>query len=475
MNRTFHSRGDSLQNYVIRALALLLAFAWIISLRETMRLDAFAYALAAFILSLDVCDLLLRLVRQRGMGTTERRADAGASIHIPSIPAFTVGHAPLRPYAFVLSVHNLEPAMDEFLAWAHVHSDRMWIVDDCSTDHTVLRLRAAGMRCLRLSENVKKPAALRTLLTRLPADIDTVIVIDPDCQVRAASGGWQAVEACLLQFQESGAAALCPRIAIEGDTILESMQRIEYMLGFCLGRRSLGDFCTAAGLAIYRRDALESALARHSLSVYAEDLENTLDMLGRGERIYYDDRIFALTQGPRTLASWFSQRVGWYFGLAKVYVERWKDTWAVARRSPFAFYQYVIYLGGFGLLLLPLKIASCIILVLSFANGLDGILGTALVPDTAATNPLLFAVVYVKYLALVVFGIGLVATPQERAALLPLAPLYFFYALLQLIPAMVGCCNWITVRVLGRRLYHDHYDTDARRRLLRQPHDLQRG
>jgi cellulose synthase/poly-beta-1,6-N-acetylglucosamine synthase-like glycosyltransferase len=306
------------------------------------------------------------------------------------------------------------------------------------------------------------------LLAKLPADIHTVIVVDPDCEVRAAVGGWNTVEACLREFQDSGAAGLCPRIGIEGDTLLESMQRIEYMLGFCFGRRSLGDFCTTAGLAIYRRDALEAALARHSLSVYAEDLENTLHLLGSGQRIYYDDRIYAMTRVPRTLRSWFSQRVGWYFGLAKVYVERWKDTWRVARRGPFAFYQYVVYLGVFSLLLLPFRVASGGILTLSLVQGLDAILGVALLPDTAFTNPLLFAVVFLKYLALVLFGVGLVANRRERAALLPLAPLYFFYVLLQAVPAAIGCCNWLTVRCIGRRLYDDHYDSNPRRNWVRR-------
>ena len=451
------------------ALAMLLALAWIIALRDTWRLDLIAYALAALILSLDVADLLLRLYRRRGPRSFGGGANTTIAIGAdPAVP-FNAVHMPLRPYALVLSVHNLESTMDEFLAWALVHKERMWLVDDCSTDNTALRLRAAGMRCFSLTANVKKPAALRQLLPRLPAEIHTVVVMDPDSDVRAETGGWRTVEACLLDFQRSGAAAFCPRITIEGDTVLESMQRIEYMLGFCFGRRSLGDFCTAAGLAIYRRDALASALDGHSLSVYAEDLENTLHLLGRGERIYYDDRIFAVTHAPRTLASWFSQRVGWYFGLTKVYVERWRDIRTIARRGPFAFYQYVVYLGIFGLLLLPLRVASGVVLTLSLVQGLDSIVGIALLPDIDATNPLLFTVVYLKYLALALFSVALAADRRERRVLLPLAPIYFFYVLVQLIPAAVGCCNWLTVRLHGRRLYDDHYDIDPRRNWARNP------
>jgi cellulose synthase/poly-beta-1,6-N-acetylglucosamine synthase-like glycosyltransferase len=459
MSRVKPDSEAILQAIALGSLALLLALAWIIPLQDSSLLDPLAYSIAALIVSIDFIDLVVRLLRRGSVNTFGLGEDAGVSIQCPATMNHAATRIPLRPYAFLLSVHNLEPMMDEFLAWASLHRHRTWIVDDCSTDNTALRLRAAGFHCLRLTNNVKKPAALRTLLGELPAEVHTLIVLDPDSYIRSAHNGWSAVEDCLAEFQESGAAALCPRIVIDGDTVIEAMQRIEYALSSCLGRRSLADFCTTAGLSIYRRDALEAALARHSLSVYAEDLENTLDLLGRGERIYYDGRLVVFTHGPRRLASWLSQRVGWHFGLFRVYLERWSDTWAVARRSPFAFYQYVIYLGVFSLLSLPLKIASSIMLLLSLASGFDVILGTALVPNSAATDPLIFAVVYLKYLALVMFAIAVAAPRQERMALLRFAPLYLFYALLKIVPEAIGCCNWLTVRLFGRRVFNDHYDS----------------
>src|SRR5580704_3174872 len=292
---TQRSSRRSLEHIALTTLALGLTLAWVVALRNTLRLDAIAYALAAFVLSLDVFDLLLRFSRVRSLGVNAFRARPGASIHLAASAPSTNVDITLRPYALLMSVHNLESVMDEFLARALPHRDLMWIVDDCSTDHTALRLRSAGFRCLSLLDNVKKPAALRILLTKLPTDIHTVIVMDPDCRITAVDDRRHTLESCLLHFQHTGAAALCPRIGIEGGSMLEALQRLEYMLGFCFGRRSLADFCTTAGLAIYRRDALESALARHSLSIYAEDLETTLDLLGRGERVYYDARIHAVT------------------------------------------------------------------------------------------------------------------------------------------------------------------------------------
>src|SRR5204862_83235 len=78
-----------------------------------------------------------------------------------------------------------------------------------------------------------------------------------------------------------------------------------------VGRKSLGVLSVSSGISLYRRKTLERVLREHSLSVYAEDRENTLHLIGRDERIYYDERLVVETEGKADLASWFSQRVGW--------------------------------------------------------------------------------------------------------------------------------------------------------------------
>ena len=102
---------------------------------------------------------------------------------------------------------------------------------------------------------------------------------------------------------------------IEPDGFLARFQAFEYALAFRVGRESLADFSITSGVSFYRRDALVRALHEHSLSVYAEDFENAVILLGHGERIYYDGRLVVSTEGPGTLQRWFSQRVGWYHGL----------------------------------------------------------------------------------------------------------------------------------------------------------------
>ena len=65
-------------------------------------------------------------------------------------------------------------------------------------------------------------------------------------------------------------------------------------------------------------------------------------LLSHGERIYYDGRLVVSTEGPGTLQRWFSQRVGWYHGLIKVYTERFPEILRISRRSPFAAYHYLV-------------------------------------------------------------------------------------------------------------------------------------
>ena len=223
----------------------------------------------------------------------------------------------------------------------------------------MLRLRQAGWRCFDDGVNRRKPAAIRRLLQRLPTHIETVLVVDPDIRIRGRDAGSRIdLERFVRDFQQSGAAAVCPRVMIEPDGFLARFQAFEYALAFRIGRESLADYSITSGVSCYRRDALERALDEHTHSVYAEDLENALILLSHGERIYYDGRLVVSTEGPGNVSRWFSQRVGWYYGLIKVYIERFGKIWRIAKRTPFSMYHFVVYLGGLSLVLHLLKIVS---------------------------------------------------------------------------------------------------------------------
>ena len=423
------------------------------------------YGLANLIVYTDALDLLLRLhVRRRHTATASAPADnRNVSIDlVGSLPGGIRRMVPLRPYAIVASVFNLGDRLDEFTEAFAPYRDRVWLISDGSTDSTVTRLVQDGWRCFDDGVNRRKPAALRVLLERLPAHIETVMVIDPDIRIRGLSGGSSAdLERVIGDFQQSGAAAVCPRVMIEPDGFLARFQAFEYALAFRIGRESLADYSITSGVSIYRRDALWRALREHSLSVYAEDLENALILLSQGERIYYDGRLVVSTEGPGTLGRWFSQRVGWYHGLLKVYTERLGAIWRISKRTPFAGYHFVIYIGGLSLVLHLVKILSALLLLLSLIGGFDSLFLAHLLPRNTLTSPSYFIGAVGSYLALGVIALFTVVPKAERAYIAPIVPLYLLYALTHLLPMTVGFSNFIAVRLWGRRLYKDHYEPRA--------------
>jgi cellulose synthase/poly-beta-1,6-N-acetylglucosamine synthase-like glycosyltransferase len=279
--------------------------------------------LANFIVYTDGIDYLLRRYAHRRHTATATGMEGGRNLSIDLgavLPAVPSRLDAIRPYAIVASVFNLEDKLDDFTQVFEPYRERVWLISDGSTDNTVTRLQQAGWRCFDERVNRRKPGALRCLLARLPAHIETVMVIDPDIRIRGRNAGSEVdLERYIRDFQQSGAAAVCPRIMIEPDGFLGRFQAFEYALGFRIGRESLADYNVTSGVAFYRRDALARALDEHSLSVYAEDLENAVILLSQGERIYYDGRLVISTEGPGTWRRWFSQRVGWYYGLIKVY------------------------------------------------------------------------------------------------------------------------------------------------------------
>jgi cellulose synthase/poly-beta-1,6-N-acetylglucosamine synthase-like glycosyltransferase len=425
------------------------------------------YALANLIVYTDALDFALRLFMRRRrkallIATADNRdvsielADSGTWSTRPVVP--------MRPYAIIASVFNLQPQLEAFMQNYAPWRDKVWLISDGSTDHTVERLRAAGWRIFDDGVNRKKPGAIKRLLSRLPAHIETVMVIDPDIRVRARGDGSSVdLERAIADFQRSGAAAACPRVMIEPDGFLARFQAFEYALAFRVGRESLADYSITSGVSIYRRAALESTLSEHSLSVYAEDFENAIILLARGESIYYDGRLVVSTEGPGVVRRWFSQRVGWYHGLIKVYAERLAEIWRVSRRAPFAMYHFILYVGVLSLALHMAKMVSATLLIVSFLSGFDELFSAHLLPSGSSFfNPTYFISAVGGYLALGVIALFTVVPRAERAYTAPIVPLYLFYAIAHIVPMTVGFANWMALQIVGRRVYRDHYDVDRK-------------
>jgi cellulose synthase/poly-beta-1,6-N-acetylglucosamine synthase-like glycosyltransferase len=416
------------------------------------------YILASFAFFLDLVDLVVRLYLRR----QQTAGLLGARAAPTSVPLFVGSFTPyqaslhVRPVAIVASVYNAKDDIERFLAPMVPFRDHVWIIDDCSSDDTAQRIEARGFRCVRAGTNRHKPGALKALVSALPPTVETVLVMDPDVRI---STPYQEFVQVIFEFQRSGMAAFCPRIAACGSNWLSRIQRLEYSLAFSVGRKSLADFTITSGVAVYRRDALARLLDEHSLSAYAEDLENALILLARDELIYYDGRLVVETDAIPSVRRLFSQRVGWYFGLLRVYSLRWQSLWPRSIRHPGFAYQYLVYIGVFVLLLHPIKLMGLGILLLSAFNGLDNVTHLAGVPDVWFTNPYYFAMVYVQYLALMLISWAASVNRGERWRLLPIVPLYPLYALAHIVPSTVGYINWLTVRLWGRRVYRDHYQT----------------
>lgn len=441
---------------------------WIVMTITNAREEGFSifvFAIANLIIYTDALDFALRLYMRRRHtaavgGTVDSGRVANMSINLAAMVPAGVGRVPVSRFAIIASVFNLEDHIEEFIEAFSRYRERVWLISDGSNDNTVLRLRQAGWRCFDDGVNRRKPGAIRRLLEWLPVHIETVLVVDPDIRIRALDEGSSIdLERFVSDFQHSGAAAACPRIIIEPDGFLARFQAFEYALSFRVGRESLANFSITSGISIYRRSALESLLEEHSLSVYAEDFENAVILLSRGERIYYDGRLVASTEGPGTLRGWFSQRVGWYHGLLKVYVERFAEILRISRRSPFAAYHYLLYVGGMSLAMHLVKIVGAALLLLSFLAGLDELLLDRFVPQGSVVNPTYFTAAVSSYLALGVVALFTSVPKMERAYVAPIVPLYLCYALTHIVPMTIGFGNFFAQRLFGRRIYQDHYES----------------
>jgi cellulose synthase/poly-beta-1,6-N-acetylglucosamine synthase-like glycosyltransferase len=360
-------------------------------------------------------------------------------------------------------VYNLEAELESFMRAFGPYRNHVWLISDGSTDNTVLRLRQARWRCIDDGTNRRKPGALRRLLEHLPAHIETIVVIDPDVRIRGLDEGSSIdLDRFVRDFQQSRAAAACPRIMIEQDGFLARFQAYEYALAFRVGRESLADFSiTSGGVSVYRRDALTRVLKEHSLSIYAEDLENAVILLSQGARIYYDGRLVVSTEGPGTLRRWFSQRVGWYYGLIKVYTERFPEILRICRRSPFAAYHYLFYVGGLSIAVHALKMLSALLLLMSFLGGLGVLLFDEIGPRGSLGNPAYFMAAISSYLALGTIALFISVPKTERAYAAPIVPLYLCYAIVHILPITVGFGNFFALKLFGRRIYQDHYEKSA--------------
>ncbi len=437
------------------AVGILIAATIVLASSRTLSpILAFALVTASLSPLFDIVDLLVRL-RLRAAVVAENAFTAVAPDVSPLIRR-------QREFVVSASIHNAEDEIPGFVHSSKPYLRHLWLIDDASTDHTTDVLRARGIRCLQGPTNVHKPGALKQLVSSLPQSVEAVLVLDPDTKLMAPDGGPPPIEEVVEDMFRRGHAAVCPRVSVRRDCVLTTLQSFEYALSVSLGRSALGDVSVTSGISLYRRSDLEETLAQHSLSVYAEDLENTLLLLAAGKSILLDERIVAETEGQTSLRGLFSQRIGWAFGHLRVYWERRAELRKVARRGPVALYQFVVYLGLISIVMHPLRQVGALLVGASLIGTLAHIFGLSGIPQSGLADPLVFATVYVQYFALSLLALFTAVPRADRIRTLPVLPLFPLYALLMTIPVSIGFLNWLSVCLWKRRLISDHFD-DTRR------------
>src|SRR5439155_23527 len=110
------------------------------------------YGLANLIVFTDAIDFGLRLYVHRRHTAAASELGRGEMRHLSIDLAGARGGrtdaVPVRPYAIVASIFNLEDHLDDFMERLQPYREHVWLISDGSTDNTAKRLSQAGWRCL---------------------------------------------------------------------------------------------------------------------------------------------------------------------------------------------------------------------------------------------------------------------------------------------------------------------------------------
>ena len=366
----------------------------------------------------------------------------------------------LKPYRVIAAVYNVEEEWETVLEQLSSIRDKLFIVDDASTDNTFEVVKESGVEVVRNPENTHKPGAILYGLGRLPDDVETVVVIDPDIEIQSRS----ALERTIYDLQRSDAAAcglyIVPR-RTKNKSIVNRCQVLEYELSMYYGREIPHDFIVISGAAsIHDRSCLEEVLSESSRSVYAEDFETSLLILSSGRRIYFDKRVIVRTSVPATLKAFTMQRMGWYFSVPKLtfpFLGRVRKC-----RDPLLRYQFYVYNFIFTLLIHPFRVFSMLVLGSQVAAFFLGLLFEPIAKYQIMPMYLVLAmsiVVFYNYLALEGF-VGSITLERRDWPIVFWFPFYMAYQVL--VPITIGYLNFLTWTLVGRKVVGDPYGPKVR-------------
>jgi len=362
----------------------------------------------------------------------------------------------LKPYRVVASVYNIAGEWDQILENLAPFRDKLFLIDDDSPDDTYEVVKASGVEIIRNPENTNKPGAIFYAVQHLPPEVETVIVMDPDVLLPDRL----SVERVLYDFQRSGAGGAAVNVLPERPrkhprSLMFQCQAIEYELSMYCGRDIPHNFVFVSGaFGIYNRKAHEPALAGSSRSVYAEDFETSLMIMADGWRTYFDGRVVVRTDVPEGLYSFTMQRMGWYFGLAKVALS---SVFKIRKcKDPFLRYQFYLYNLGLTVFFHPFRVAAMFTVLLSVFGYAFGWISPSIARyQVLPIYLIVFVMLFYQFLALDAF-VGSMTLDGKDFPVVLFYPLFMMYQVF--IPITIGYLNYVTWLLVKRKVIRDPYE-----------------
>jgi len=373
----------------------------------------------------------------------------------------------VKPYAVLLCVHNIEHDWKELKEAIESIplKNEIYIIDDNSKDMTGYLISIAGFNLIKSPSSnyrIHKPESILHGLSRIPPEIKTVMVIDPDVKLPDKI----TLERAIFDFQRSGSAACGVQVLPsfkQSKNMLWACQMLEYEDAMFFGREVPHNNIVTSGASVfYKRDVLEEMLKQTSLSLYADDIEISIQLISSKLRTYFDRRVITRTKVPSTLKKLTLQRMSWSFGQLKVTMSYFKK--AFIKDYPFFIYNFYFYNFFMVILMHPFRIIAIIAYFISLGLVLFGYFNPFYLRyQFIPTFALLFMTIfYVLWTVETLFWSSNIKLKQDKdwnlKKYFEAVSAYFFYRFyLILVPYTLGYLNFISFKLFKTMIFKDAY------------------